>query len=309
MITFKEFLQEDAVATKRRGVQHLQKMKPADFILLMREIKKQFPSGKLTNVAMNLKIDGMGFRFGRDSKGRPFFESSYSGPVYDAGQFVDYAKKQGDPGQIGRAEKTEEIFQKVMNGDVMKVVPKDRKVMCEILYNPLGEITSSGAIKFVHVAYDRAKLGQTMTIVPYNVVISSTGEVAPDADQIKQSLNEVSTPDIKVLGNRLQHDPIDISATVDAVKTLTPNALEVLRSRKKVDAEAKQVLTQTIQKMKERLADIILTHKGIRGKDVLGDQIEGLVLTFGDHEVKVTPPEIKQAVAASRAERGKRTAP
>ena len=49
-------------------------------------------------------------------------------------------------------------------------------------------------------------------------------------------------------------------------------------------------------KMKEK----ILTNKGYKGKNVLGDQIEGLVLSFGDRQLKVTTPEVKRSIAAAR---------
>lgn len=303
MLTFKTFLGEDAVATKRRNMQHLQNMKPLDFIALVQALRKRFPKGVISNVDIDLKVDGMGFRFGRDSNGRPFFESSYSGPVYDVGRFVAYAKQQNDPGQIARAEKIDEIFDKVINSDLMSVVPKDRKVVCEILYNPLGEVAASGAIKFVHVEYDRNKLGQVMTIAPFAVLVASTGERAPDAKEIIGELVEQSTPEIKVISTRLQHEPIDISATIDAVRTLSPSAVATLQSRKQADKPAKEALAQTIQAAKEQLADIILQHKGIQGKNIIGDQIEGLVLSFGDHQVKVTTPDVKQSIAASRAAR------
>jgi hypothetical protein len=300
MLSFKAFLQEEVAPTKRKGMQHLQNMKPVDFIALMGELQKQFPSGIVKNINIELKVDGMGFRFGRDAKNRSFFESSYSGPVYDPGRFVAYAKERGDPGMIARAEKIEEIFAAVVNSDLMAAVPVDRKVVCEILYNPLGEITASGAIKFAQVEYDRNKLGRMMTVAPFAVLVASTGERAPDAEQILASLQELSSSDIKVISTRLQHTPIDISATIDAMKTLTPNAVRILQSRKKADSEAKVALIQTIQAVKDRLADIIVRHKGIRGKDIIGDQIEGLVLSFGDHQVKVTTPEQKQAVARRR---------
>jgi len=306
MLTLKTFLQEDAVATKRRNMQHLQQMRPLDFISLVQALRKRFPKGVISNVDIDLKVDGMGFRFGRDSNNRPFFESSYSGPVYDLGQFTAYAKQQGDPGQVARAEKIEEIFDKVVHSNLMAIVPKDRKVVCEILYNPLGEVAASGAIKFVHVEYDRSKLGQVMTVAPFAVLVASTGEPAPDAKQIIADLVEQSTPEIKVISTRLEHEPIDISATIDAVRTLTPNATAILQSRKATDQPAKQALTQTIQGMKDHLADIVLQHKGIQGKNILGDQIEGLVLSFSGHQVKITTPDVKQAIAASRAAREKK---
>lgn len=304
MNALKDFLLENVSPTKRKSIQHLQQMKPTDFVALVRALSQHFPSGNLTSVDIDLKVDGIGFRFGKDTNGRPFVESSHSGPVYEPGTFVAYAKQRNDPGMLGRAEKIEEIFTKIVQSDLMVTVPKDRKVVCEVLYNPLGKISATG-IKFSSTEYDHNKLGRVMTIAPFRVLVASTGQRAPDEKQTLESLLEVSNADVKVISTRLSYEPIDISATINAVNTLTPGVLNILQSRKESDQEAKDVVKQTIQALKDQLADVILQHKGYRGKDVLGDQIEGLVLSFGGHQVKMTTPQMKQAVATRRAERVK----
>ena len=303
MITFKEYLRETAVATKRKGLQHLEKMKPLDFIELVQAMRQHFPKNILRNAEINLKVDGVGFRFGRDDRGKPFVESSYSGPVYEPGRFLAYAQEHGNPDMVSRAEKTEEVFDLLMSSRLMQNVPPNRKVICEVLYNPLGEIQQSGGIKFAHTEYDRSKLGSKITISPYDVVVSSTGERAPDAREIVKDLVGLSTPDVKVIYTRLPHEPMDVSGVVDIMQTLTPNAVNVLQSRKKADQPAKEAIAQTIQTAKEQLASILLGHSGYKGLDMLGKQIEGLVLSVGPHEVKVTTPATKQSVAALQAKK------
>jgi len=69
--------------TKRVGIQHLNKLKPMDFINLVKMFKEEM-GGKISdkNASISLKVDGFGCRFGLDPKDNFFLESSNSGPQF-----------------------------------------------------------------------------------------------------------------------------------------------------------------------------------------------------------------------------------
>jgi len=294
---------EDVKASPRQGVQHLQKMKDVEFIDFIRNVKDEL-GGKLSNVKMTLKIDGLGARFGKDANGRVFFESSRSGPIFTGGMFAAHAKSRGFEGEnLERAHHYDEIFNLVTTSQFAKKVPNNTKVACEILYNPMAEETEKG-LKFVTVSYDKAVLGAKMSIVPLYCEIASTSEPHPDSDKIKQML--VSTKEengIRFIDNRLgYHKEIDATAIIDPLLTLVDDKfISTITSRTRADAGAKSELKALVQTVKDQLGAFIIQHPDIAGKGRLGKEIEGLILyRDGQAPVKVTTPDFKQAIAAKK---------
>lgn len=288
----------DVVASPRKGVVHLQNMKDVEFIELIKRIKTDL-KGKLDDVKMTLKIDGLGARFGKDATGRPFFESSRSGPIFQSGSFSAYAKNKGLTGELlDRAKHYDDIFDMVINSSFIKKLPKNSKVVAEILYNPMAQEDDT-TLKFVTVGYDKNKLGQLMSIVPLYVEVANTGAPHPKNDDIKQMLLAQGNEDIKFIDNKLYTaGSIDVNAIIDPVATLDDSAIALLNSRKKVDEEEKNQLKQLIKQTKEQLASFIIDHEGIIGKHKLGKDVEGYIL-YRDPlpPVKITTPEFKQRIA------------
>ena len=97
MISFKKFLRlhEEVVSTRRQGIQHLQEMPPEIFIQWMRSVRNEL-GGVLKNIKSVMKIDGIGFRFGKDISGKVFIEGSRTGPISEVGAFSAYAKNKND---------------------------------------------------------------------------------------------------------------------------------------------------------------------------------------------------------------------
>jgi hypothetical protein len=297
-----ELDEDDVVSSRRSGISHLQGMKDLEFIELIKKIKNDY-KGKLSNVKMTLKVDGLGARFGKDANGRPFFESSRSGPIFTAGSFTSHAKSRGFEGEkLERAEKYDEIYNLIINSEFMKKLPNDIKVHCEVMYNPMAEETENG-LKFVTVSYDRNQLGKVMTIVPFYAEVASTGEKYSKSEQVKDMLINIKEENgIKFVDDRLAAGEIDITGEIDPLLTMVNDQfIAKLTSRTRADAEEKSQLKALVQSVKDNLADYIFRHPSIAGKEKLGKDIEGIIL-HRDKEVplKITTPDFKQAIAAKR---------
>ena len=297
MKSFKEYLKEDVQQTKREGIDHLQKMKDIEFIEFFSKIKKDF-GGKLKNIPVQLKVDGLGFRVGKDSNGKTFVESSRSGPVYDEGSFSKHtlAKGTADQVSIDRASHYDDILKFFKNSPITKNLPNDTKVVVEVFYNPLAN-KEDDWITFVTVKYDKNKLGSLMTLFPHKVLIASSGETHPDENQILDSLYKMTKKDVMILDPYLSTSDIDISGYLSPLDSIDDKAKEVLLSRKAADKPEKESIKAVIQRCKDELAEYIISHPAIKGKDMLGPNIEGLIMNINGKWIKTTTPEFKASKA------------
>jgi len=293
----------DAPDYKRQGIKHIYnpgstvEMKDADFLAFVDAIAKN--GGTLDNIPITLKVDGAGIRFGKDQSGKPFFMTSrVTNPIYaeNIGMFEKYARdNNGNEEQIARAEKYDQALSLIVNSDFIKVLPKDTIVQAEMMYNAMAEKTNQG-LKFVNISYDAKKLGKQMTLVPILASTYSTGEALPDT--IIQKLISKSSPQIKIIGTELQHGDIDVKNIVEPIVKMDDALRAALSSKKKNDpnkAKAKEILSQA----RKAISDAIINNPNIKGKDKLGDTIEGLVIAMPNGQLaKVTSTEMKGAMAA-----------
>lgn len=294
MITFKRFLAEEVITSKRKSLLHLQSMKPIEFVKWVQSLHNDF-NGVLDDLSVSLKVDGLGARFGKDSSGEFFFEGSRTGPIFKSNAFSDHARSRGHEGEmLARAEHYDQMFEVLKKSALVKLLPNDTKVVCEIFYNPMG--TDHGdQIVFVTVKYDKSKLGSLMTIVPISILKASTGEEHSDAEQITSKILKASTSEIKVVDANLKVGRIDIRGTTKSVLKFGDQEFTLMKSLKGADKEQKAALLGIVQQSKDALAELLLTHPSIIGKDKLGKDIEGLVFTAGDQPVKVTTQEFKDS--------------
>jgi hypothetical protein len=291
---------EDVKPSPRQGIQHLEKMNDLEFINFVKKLKHEM-KGKLNPIKMTLKVDGLGARFGKDKTGRPFFESSHSGPIFTSGSFTGHAQSRGFEGErLERAAHYDQIFDMIVNSKFIQQLPNDTKVNCEILYNPMADETDNG-LKFVTVAYDRSVLGPMMTIVPFDSEVASTGQRHPMSNKIKDFLIKIKGEgDIKFVDDRLGYDgDVDLSAQIDPILSIIDgNLIAKLSSRLKVDADEKRQIKAFLQAAKDSIAQYLLQHPGIVGKDRMGKDIEGVIMHRGkEAPIKVTTPSFKQAMA------------
>lgn len=308
MIRFRQFLRikqlaEDVATTRRQGIQHLTDMKPEQFVQWMKSVKTEL-GGILKNIKAVMKIDGLGFRFGKDNSGKVFIEGSRTGPISDVGAFSAYARgKTDDVIIISRAVHYDDILKHFQESDFMGAVPQNTKIVAELFYNPMAKESDVG-ITFVTVQYDKKKLGSLMSIMPYTVLQADTGMEHPDKDAILKALYAKSDDKIKIIDPNLKFTEIDVSMFANEASAIPETALTILKSRKPADRPAKQNLLNMIQKIKDDLADYLLSHPGIEGKFKLGPEIEGVVLHLPDKEgtspYKITTQDFKAAHSAQR---------
>lgn len=305
MISFRKFLKlnEEVSTSRRQGIQHLTDMKPEQFIQWMKTVKNE-TMGVLKNIKCVCKIDGLGAKFGKDINGKPFFEGSRTGPVFDSGAFSAYARSRTDDVEmIARAEHYDNMLEIFKSNSFMDAVPQNTKIVCEIFYNPMAKETDLG-ITFVTIQYDKKKLGSLMTIMPYTVLQADTGIEHPQKESILKALYSKSNDKIKIINPNLKFTEIDVSVFANSASAIPDNALSILKSRKQSDKPAKQNLLNMIQKIKDDLADYLLKHPGIEGKFKLGPEIEGVVLHLPDKvgtvPYKITTPEFKTAHTAQK---------
>lgn len=291
---FMQYLKE-VQQTKRQDIKHLEKMSPLEFLRLARMIIKE-KGGKLEEIPVSLKVDGFGARFGKDEDGKFFFETSRSGPIQSRGAFSAFHANRGttDNEVISRAKHFDELYDKLEDSPIWHHLPKDTKVVCEILYNPLATFTEDGGAKFVSVKYDKAKLGTLMTIVPLKIERASDGSDVVEAPIIFRAMLNLSTNEIKVVDPHLGRLSVDVSAALQPLSLLNDEVFEILKSLKHKDRDARKEYEALIQKVKDDIAAQLL-REPIQDKDKLGSDIEGLVLRIGDHMVKVTTPEFKDS--------------
>lgn len=273
---------------------HLQNMKPIEFVQWVQSLHTEF-GGVLNDLEVSLKVDGLGARFGKDKNDKFFFEGSRTGPIYSSSSFSEHAKSRGAEGEVlKRAEQYGELFEDLKASSLWKSLPTDTKVVCEVFYNPMGVATADG-VKFVSVSYDKTKLGSLMTIVPIQILVASSGTDHKDSAKILKTLYAASSSKIKVVDPKLKVGKIDIRAVTKPITKYSDAEFSLIKSLKAADKESKAALIGTIQKAKDALAEYILNHPAILGKDVLGKNIEGLVLKAGDQAVKVTTQEFKDS--------------
>jgi hypothetical protein len=292
------------VQSKRKGIVHLEKMKDIDFINLLDDLKDK-ASGKITldNITMNVKVDGFGGRLGMDENGRPYAETSRSGPKFEPGQFTAFAKAKGaDPESLKVSAKWDQWWDQmieVTNAVAEKIDLKNTKVHVEVLYLPFAEEQDDGRLKFVGIHYDKFPEDVNMALVPLFAEVSSTGQPHPQSDQIVatfKSLNQVGTT--MIIDNRLStKNSIDATAVLPPMENIEALRVQLLSGKRDQKREA----AEAIQPIKDQLGQFIINHPDIVGKDILGKDFEGIVLNTPSGPVKITSPEQKQVIADKNA--------
>jgi hypothetical protein len=283
----------------RQGIKHLynrlpdgrvssMEMSNAEFQQVAQEIADN--GGTLNDMAVNLKVDGAGIRFGKDNAGRPFMMTSrVTTPLYqdDVGYFTSFGqeKGQGDE-QLARTKKYDDALALITGSKFIQTLPTDTIVQAEMMYVPMAEKTDQG-LKFVNISYDPKKLGRQMTLVPFMVKQYSTGEELPTADKIIKRLVAASDNNVKIITNRLEQKGINVGKIIQPVLDLDPKS-----------KESKPAFDQA----KQELSNAIINSPKLAGKDALGNNMEGVVVNLPSGGLfKVTSSQMKDAMAAKTA--------
>jgi hypothetical protein len=308
-------------AQLRKNMPHLRDLKPIDFLDLLDEIHDGNGSFKLQNIPLNVKIDGFGGRFGKDAEGKPFMATSNTPPRYKAG-FVQYHQEKGttDPEILGRAEKFDQLFNEMMNAIKLvdsKLGPDflvNKQVTCEVLFLPFASETPEGKLKFVGIQYDKFPAGVELVLVPFRVVDASTGEDIPDADKVVSSLAELGGQgSVRFLSNSLvQKDGLDVTEIInplDNIEELKQIVSDTAGKRDRASLQLRREVEEKLMPVKIALEKAIDADPNIIGKDILGQDYEGIVINSRLGPIKVTSQQQKDIItqknaakAAARAE-------
>jgi hypothetical protein len=319
---YKDALAEAEVkAQLRKGMPHLRDLKPADFLDLLDEIHDGNGNFKLENIPLNVKVDGFGGRFGKNADGQPFMGTSRTEPRYQAG-FLKYHQQKGttDPDILGRAKLFDDLFAEMMGaiGAIDNSLGSDflvnKQVTCEVLFAPFATETPEGKLKFVGIEYDKLPQGVELVLVPYRIVDATTGEDIPNSDQaIKEITGLGNQGQVMFLSNRLvQKKGLDVTAIVQPLDNIEELKSIISSTVGKRDRESLSLRKQVEEKLKPvqiALEQAIDEDPNIIGKNMLGQDYEGIVINSRLGPVKVTSQRQKDIItqknaakAAARAE-------
>ena len=314
-----ESIQEagEVKAQLRKGMPHLRDLKPIDLLDLIDEIHDGNGNFKLQNIPLNVKVDGFGGRFGKNSEGKPFMGTSRTEPRYQA-SFVDYHQKKGtqDPDILGRAKLFDDLFGEMMSA--IKLVDSklggkflvNKQVTCEVLFLPFATETPEGKLKFVGIQYDKLPEGVQLALVPFAVVDADSGNDIPNSSEVIKKLTGLGRQgSVMFIDNSLtQNDALDVTAIVPPLENIEQIKSLLSSGKLAQKREAKELLAPVALALEKA----IINDPNIVGKDMLGKDYEGIVLNTRLGPVKVTSAEQKDIIAnknaaqaAARTDRGR----
>jgi len=295
-------------AQLRKGMPHLHDLKPLDFLDLLDELHDGNGSFKLQNIPLNVKVDGFGGRFGKNSEGKPFMGTSRTEPRYQAG-FVAYHQQKGttDTEVLGRAQLFDDLFEEMMKAVKLvdsKLGPKflvNKQVTCEVLFLPFATETPEGKLKFVGIHYDKLPEGVQLALVPFRVVDADTGEDLPDSNEfIKQLLSVGRASSVMFIDNSLtQKEGLDVTALVPPLENLE-QFKAMLADKSPGSLQRKRDVAAALDPVKVALEQAIIKDPNILGKDLLGKDYEGIVINSRLGPIKVTSQEQRDVISAKQ---------
>ena len=293
-------------AQLRKGMPHLRDLKSSDFLDLLDELHQGNGQFQLKNIPLNVKVDGFGGRFGKDKNGKPFMGTSRTEPRYSAG-FAAYHEKKGttDPDVLGRAKLFDDLFEEMMKAIQLvdsKLGPKfliNKQVTCEVLYLPFATQTPEGKLKFVGIHYDSLPQGVQLALVPFRVTQGDTGEDLPDSDKVIKTLTGVGKAgSVMFIDNSLtQNEALDVTAIVPPLENIEQFKAMLTSRKRDQAAEVKAAL----EPVKLALEKAIINDPNIIGKDLLGQDYEGIVINSRLGPIKVTSQQQKDIIADKNA--------
>jgi hypothetical protein len=345
--TTEQIFEAEVQAQLRKGMPHLHDLKAADFLDLVDEIHDGNGRFQLANIPLNVKVDGMGGRFGKSADGRPFMGTSRTEPRYVGGFLKGniarfkkriLAQQNGiadpksiddsdpslasitdqqaldamGPDSVAMSKKFDEQFNDYM--DAIKIVDDNlgdhflvnRQVTCEVLDINFATETPEGKLKFVGIHYDKLPEGVKIVLVPFRVTDATTGKDLPDTDRIIQQLTSLGQQGkIMFLSNKLQQkQPLDVTEIINILDNVEELKSIVSNSAGKRDHASLQLRREVeakLEPVKIALEKAIINDPNIIGKDMLGQNYEGIVINSRLGPIKVTSQEQRDVISAKNA--------
>jgi len=309
----KDVTEAEVKAQFRKNMPHLKDLKPIDFLDLLDELDQGNNQFKLKNIPLNVKVDGFGGRFGKNSEGKPFMATSRTEPRYQAG-FVDYHQKKGttDPEILGRAQLFDDLFTEMMSAVQLvdsKLGPDfliNKQVTCEVLYLPFASETPEGKLKFVGIHYDKLPQGVQLALVPFRVTDATTGEDLPESNDIVKKLTSVGRQgSVMFIDNSLtQNKELDVTEIInvlDNIEELKQIVSDTAGKRDRASLDLRRQVEEKLQPVKVELEKAIINDPNIIGKDLLGKDYEGIVINSRLGPIKITSQEQRDVISAKNA--------
>lgn len=299
MLRFKQYLSE-VVKTKRVGIEHMERLRPLDFIRIMKIFEDDFKGVLSTDkIQIREKMDGAGIRFGVSENGQFFLESSHSGPKFKIGSFSEFTRqKSGEADSISQGY--DEVLERLRKWGALvnllrQNLPHGGKIVGEMLYNPFGRVQGAG-IKFIAINYDRSKLASWATFVLFDV-LDSNGNSMPNKDKIINEIKNLSNKEIKFDDNKVGFKNFDMTieiANFNKILNKFKDVERILSSRNKAERDEKLVLQTAIAGFQKRLAKKIITAVGSSKFGINKSEFEGIVLdSVKGKLIKITSAKFK----------------
>jgi hypothetical protein len=271
--------------TKRVDIQHLVDLSPVKSAALFNTILRN------NMLIGTLKIDGVGFRFGKDATGKKFVESSYSGVIYDPNDFVEYAKANNKDMRIATAYKNLSLL--LFKSRVMNRIKSNTKIVCEVLYEGLNQSSDPNTVKNVHLEYSKSVLSKKgLAVFIITELDFTTGSTLMNSSYHDFSDDYVTVYDKTYVQPMYHNSSSDLLKLIkhhlDEFKSLTDFKTKAARDMKPKYIESLQTISGMIYKLsKDQLGSI----------SALSRNVEGFVF----NDVKVVDPAFKQMIADKRA--------
>lgn len=263
--------------SKRVGIQHIQALKPLEFIELLKHFEDEL-GGVLRagGTKMTLKVDGSPFRFGMTSAKKFFVETGKSGLLYDDSEvqaaidnFTSTPKVADLFGRLSKMGGLQKALERIVDEYGHGV-----KFIGDVIYVPKA-IADGDRLRFVVVTYDRKKLGEVATIVNF-LAVGEDGNKMVDSDKLIKQLKAESNGTINFDDPHIDMDDVDVNLEIKDLKSVLSQYGDVkalLSSRNQPVLKA--ALETAIQEVKERIAGKLVAAV----KDTkFGDEFEGVVL-------------------------------
>jgi hypothetical protein len=239
--------------------------------------------------------------------------TSRTEPRYKAG-FLDYHQQKGttDPDILRRAGLFDDLFNQIMYAIKMvdaNLGPEfllNKQVTCEVLFAPFATETPEGKLLFVGIEYDKLPTGVELVLVPYRIVDATTGEDIPETeDELKAITGLGNQGKVMFMSNRLiQKQGLDVTAIIPPLENLEELKRIVSDTAGKRDRASLDLRRQVEAQLKPiqiALEKAIDEDPNIIGKDMLGQDYEGIVINSRLGPIKVTSQRQKDIIAQKNA--------
>ena len=211
------------------------------------------------------------------------------------------------PDSVAMSKKFDEQFNDYM--DAIKIIDDalgdhflvNRQITCEVLDLNFAKETDEGKLVFVGIAYDKLPEGVKIAFVPYRITDATTGKDLPDSDRLVQMLTGLGQQGkVMFISNKLtQNQPLDATAIIDPLGNI--QVLKDMLASKKRDQAAE--VKAKLEPVKHALEKAIISDPNIIGKDMLGQNYEGIVINSRLGPIKVTSQEQRDVITAKNAAR------